>query len=112
MVDGASVDGLVWDYFRKHDPALTSSTRIIRKSDYYGIPPLVASKRLPEEVKRTVRDLLFSLHTHEDGKRILDQLMIDRFVEPQDNWYDSIRQMQKSADLKRVEAHVPDKHEN
>jgi phosphonate transport system substrate-binding protein len=112
MVDGASVDGLVWDYFHRHDSDLTSSTRIIRKSDYYGIPPVVASKMLPEEVKRTVRDLLFSLHTHEEGKKILEQLMIDRFVEPQDNWYDSIRQMRKSADLVRVGAHVSDKHEN
>jgi phosphonate transport system substrate-binding protein len=112
MVDGASVDGLVWDYFHRHDSALTSSTRIIRRSDYYGIPPLVASKRLPEEVKRIVRDLLFSLHTHDEGKKILDQLMIDRFVEPKDSWYDSIRQMQKRADSTRVEANVPDKHEN
>jgi hypothetical protein len=33
-------------------------------------------------------------------------------VEPRDNWYDSIRQMQKSKALSRDEAHVPDKHEN
>jgi phosphonate transport system substrate-binding protein len=73
---------------------------------------LVASKRLPEEIKKTVRELLFSLHTHDEGRKILDQLMIDRFVEPQDNWYDSIRQMQRNKDLSRVEAHVPEKHEN
>jgi phosphonate transport system substrate-binding protein len=112
MVDGASVDGLVWDYFHKHNPALTSAARIIRKPERYGIPPLVASKRLPEEIKKTVRELLFSLHTHDEGRKILDQLMIDRFVEPQDSWYDSIRQMQRNKDLSRVEAHVPEKHEN
>jgi phosphonate transport system substrate-binding protein len=112
LVDGASVDGLVWDYFRKHNPALTASTKIIRKSDYYGIPPLVASNRLSADAKRTVRDLLFSLHNHDEGKKILDRLMIDRFVEPQDNWYDSIREMQKSKDLSGIETHVPDKHEN
>ncbi len=112
MVDGASVDGLVWDYFHRHDSGLTSSTRIIKKSEYYGNPPLVASKRLPEDVRWTVRDLLFSLHARKEGKKILEQLMIDRFVEPQDSWYDSIRQMQKSADFTRVEPHVPDKHEN
>ncbi len=112
MVDGASVDGLVWDYFQRHNPNLTSSTRIIMKSDYYGIPPLVASKKLSEDTKRAVRDLLFSLHNSSDGKKILDQLMIDRFVEPQDHWYDSIRRMQKSIAISGVEAHVPDKHEN
>jgi phosphonate transport system substrate-binding protein len=112
MVDGASVDGLVWDYFHKRNPDLTSFTRIIRKSDYYGIPPLVASNKLSGDEKRAVRDLLFSLHNHDEGKKILGQLMIDRFVEPQDNWYDSIRNMQKSKDLSGVGAHVPDKHEN
>jgi len=112
LVDGASVDSLVWDYFRRHDPALTSLTRIIRKSDYYGIPPLVVSRRLPENIKSPVRELLFSLHTREDGKKILDQLMIDRFVEPQDKWYDSIRLMQKNGDLSGAEDHVPVKHEN
>ncbi len=112
MVDGASVDGLVWDYFHKHGSSLTASTRIIKKSDYYGIPPLVASKRLAQGARSTVRDLLISLHTHGEGKRILEQLMIDRFVEPQDNWYDSIRQMQKCPEITRVEGYVPDKHED
>ncbi|MGO9117967.1 MAG: phosphate/phosphite/phosphonate ABC transporter substrate-binding protein [Desulfomonilaceae bacterium] len=112
MVDGASVDSMVWNYFSKHDPALTSSTRIIKKSDYYGIPPLVVSRKLPENIKIPVRELLFSLHTREDGKRILDQLMIDRFVEPRDTWYDSIRLMKKNMDLSGAEDHVPVKHEN
>jgi phosphonate transport system substrate-binding protein len=112
MVDGASVDGLVWDYFHKHNPTLTSSTRIIAKSDHYGIPPLVVSKKVPEDAKKRVRDLLFSMHHHEEGKKILGHLMIDRFVEPQDTWYDSIRQMQKSKDVSRVDSNVPEKHEN
>jgi phosphonate transport system substrate-binding protein len=33
---------------------------------------------------------------HEDpkGKQILGELMINRFTEAQDDWYDSIRQME------------------
>jgi phosphonate transport system substrate-binding protein len=112
LVDGASVDSLIWDYFDKQNPALTSATRIIRKSDYYGIPPLVASKRLPEDIKKTVRDLLLSMHNHDEGKKILARLMIDRFVEPQDQWYDSIRRMRQSTDVSRVEAYVLEKHED
>ncbi len=112
MVDGASVDSMVWEYFHKHYPALTSATRIIKKSEYYGIPPLVVSKRLPKDIKKAVQQLLFSLHTREDGKNILNQLMIDRFVEPHDNWYDSIRLMQKDGKLSWVKDHVPVKHEN
>jgi len=112
LVDGASVDGLVWDYFQKQNPNLTSQTRIIMKSDNYGIPPLVASKKLPESIKKTVKDLLFSLHHKEEGKKILSQLMIDRFIVPEDQWYDSIRHMQQSINSAQTEDHVSQKYEN
>ena len=93
MVDGASVDGLIWEYYHQRKPAITSRTRIIKKSEEYGIPPLVASRTLPSDMKKAVSRLLLSMHQDSQGRKILDQLMIDRFVEPQENWYDSIRAM-------------------
>jgi phosphonate transport system substrate-binding protein len=93
MVDGASVDGLIWEYYHQRKPAVTSRTRIIKKSEDYGIPPLVASRTLSIDMKKAVSRLLFSMHQDPQGRKILDQLMIDRFVEPQENWYDSIRAM-------------------
>jgi phosphonate transport system substrate-binding protein len=91
LVDGASVDGLIWEFYHKRNPTVTGVTRVIRKSEPYGIPPLVASGNLPEDIKQHVRQLLFSMHQDGAGKRILDHLMIDRFVEPHDEWYDGIR---------------------
>jgi phosphonate transport system substrate-binding protein len=93
MVDGASVDGLIWEYYHQRKPAVTARTRIIKKSEEYGIPPLVASRTLPSDTKKAVRRLLFSMHQDPQGRKILDQLMIDCFVEPDENWYDSIRAM-------------------
>ena len=93
MVDGASVDGLVWEYYHQRKPAITSRTRIIKKSEEYGIPPLVASRTLSSDMKKAISRLLFSMHQDPQGRKILDQLMIDRFVEPQESWYDSIRAM-------------------
>ena len=43
LVDGAAVDGLIWEYYHHKNPVFTSETRIIRKSEPYGIPPLVTS---------------------------------------------------------------------
>ena len=43
LVDGAAVDGLIWEYYHSKNPLFTSETRVIRKSEPYGIPSLVAS---------------------------------------------------------------------
>ena len=54
MVDGASVDGLIWEYYHQRKPSVTARTRIIKKSEEYGIPPLVASRTLPSDIKKAV----------------------------------------------------------
>ena len=107
MVDGAAVDGLIWEYFNATNPVVTSQTRIIRKSDLYGIPPLVASSALSTADKESTRKILFSAHEDPKGRQILDGLKIDRFIEPRDEWYDSIRAMIKGLHL---HARQPDDH--
>jgi len=94
LVDGAAIDGLIWEYYHQNDPVFTSRTRIIRKSEHYGIPPIVASKHLSSELKDRIRQLFFSMHDDPKGQKILAELMIDKFVTPKDEWYDSIRQME------------------
>jgi phosphonate transport system substrate-binding protein len=93
LVDGAAIDGLIWEYYQNKNPVFTSRTRIIKKSEPYGIPPIVASKYLTSELKEHIRRLLLSMHKDPDGKKILNELMIDRFTQGRDDWYDSIRQM-------------------
>ena len=93
LVDGAAVDGLIWEYYHRKNPIFTSKTRIIRKSEPYGIPPMVASNIIPSELMTKVRGLLFSMHEDPMGQAILGELMIDRFIAPQDKWYDSIRKI-------------------
>jgi phosphonate transport system substrate-binding protein len=95
LVDGAAIDSLIWEYYHYKFPAFTSSTRIIKKSEPYGIPPLVAARHLSSQVKELIRELLFSMHESPDGREILESLMIDRFVPPKEEWYDAIRQMEK-----------------
>jgi len=93
LVDGAAVDGLIWEYFHQKNPIFTSKTRIIRKSEPYGIPPIVASKSLTPQLKALIRQELFAMHQDNEGKKILNELLIDRFISPRDEWYDSIRKM-------------------
>jgi len=93
LVDGAAVDGLIWEYYHRKNPIFTSKTRIIRKSEPYGIPPMVASNAIPPELMTKIRKLLFSMHKDPEGQAILKELMIDKFIVPKDKWYDSIRKI-------------------
>jgi phosphonate transport system substrate-binding protein len=98
LVDGAAVDGLIWEYYQAKTPAFTSKTRIIKKSQPFGIPPLVASKQLAAETKARIQQLLISMHQDPEGKKILAELMIDRFIPPREEWYDTLRQMTQHLD--------------
>ncbi len=93
LVDGAAVDSLVWEYYKIKRPQLTGKTRIIKKSRPFGIPPVVASKTAPVKLKRKVQKILLSMHKDPEGKKILDDLMIERFILPRDDWYDNIRKL-------------------
>jgi phosphonate transport system substrate-binding protein len=95
LVDGASVDSLIWEYLNGKNPALTSRTRIIKKSEPYGIPPVVVPKGLAPELKEKLRRVFLQLDQEETGRMILARLKIDRFVILEDSRYDSIRKMQR-----------------
>ena len=93
LVDAAAVDGHQWEYFERFSPGYTSKTRVILKSQPFGSPPLVASDRLQVDVRSKIQELMLSMHTDPEGKRILENLLIDRFVAPQEEWYESARAM-------------------
>ncbi|MCK4985816.1 MAG: PhnD/SsuA/transferrin family substrate-binding protein, partial [Desulfobacterales bacterium] len=102
LVDGAAIDSLIWEYYHRKNPVFTSKTRIIHKSEPYGIPPIVASGFLASDLKNRVRQVLFSMHRDPGGQKILSELMIDRFTPPRDAWYDSIRSIElKLASLEK-----------
>jgi phosphonate transport system substrate-binding protein len=102
LVDGAAIDSLIWEYYNQKNPIFTSKTRIIRKSEPYGIPPIVASRNLAPDLKDRTRQVLFAMHRDPGGQKILSELMIDRFTPTQDAWYDSIRNIElKIASLEK-----------
>jgi phosphonate transport system substrate-binding protein len=106
LVDGAAVDGLIWEYFHQKNPIFTSKTLVIRKSEPYGIPPIVASKSLILELKTLIRQELFAMHRDPEGQKILNELLIDRFISPRDEWYDSIRKINLNLATLNQESHA------
>lgn len=99
LVDGASVDGHIWEYYRTQYPELTSKTKIIRKSAPFGSPPFVVSKSLPLASRSRIRSILIEMHKYEEGRKILEPLMIDRFEPTQEDWYQAVKDIKK-----RIEA--------
>jgi phosphonate transport system substrate-binding protein len=93
LVDAAAVDGHQWEYFEHFNPVHTSRTRVIRKSQPFGGPPLVASALLKDDVRSKIRELMLSMHNDPEGKHILEKLLIDRFVAPREEWYEPARAM-------------------
>ena len=109
LVDGAAVDGHKWEYYSHRNQTYTTMTRVIKKSDPFGSPPLVASVYLPEELKSRLRELLFAMHEDPVGGRILKELMIDRFVAPREEWYQPVRRMVEFVQNADVSKHVAEK---
>lgn len=95
IIDGAAVDSLIWEYANRKDPRYTSRTKVIVRSEPYGIPPVVVRPGLAQSLKARLREIYLGAHADPEGAAILKKMMIDRFVLPDDAAYDSVRQMKK-----------------
>ena len=56
----------------------------------FGNPPVVVSSHLSNQMKERIRSLFLNMHLDPNGKKILDELMIDGFITPKEEYYDSI----------------------
>jgi phosphonate transport system substrate-binding protein len=93
LVDGAAVDSLIWEYENRKDPRHTARTRVIIRSEPYGIPPVVVRPGLDPELKKRLKEIYLGAHADPEGAALLSKMMIDRFVAPDDAAYDSVRRM-------------------
>jgi phosphonate transport system substrate-binding protein len=109
LVDGAAVDSLVWEHLQNTRPELSRPIRIIRRSEPFAIPPVVASREFPRGKKNRVRQILLSMHLDDQGRRILKELMIDRFITPPADWFENAREIRKRTLLLKEGALVSKK---
>lgn len=91
IVDGATIDGLIFEYAKKYYPEKVKNIKIIEKSEDFGIPPVVVPSSLGKATKQKLKKIFLEIHQDSVGKSILDKLMIDRFEEGKDENYNSIR---------------------
>jgi phosphonate transport system substrate-binding protein len=81
LAQSGSVDGYVWEVVREIEPDLSARTRVVRKSELLGFPPVACNARLrdTESVVR-IKDALVTMNASEEGRRLLATLRLDGFT--------------------------------
>lgn len=91
LAQSGSVDGYVYEVLREVEPALTEPTRVLRKSEWLGFPPIAApaEPRDPEATELLTQALL-RMDKDESGREILKMLRLDKFEREAPEMFDRI----------------------
>lgn len=94
LVEGAAVNGVVLDYAISKDPGLATAVRTVHTSPPLPFGPVVAPASLDPEIRARISAALLSMKDSEEGRRILEKLNLDGFVEP------DMRNLDFAADIR------------
>lgn len=98
LAHSGSVDGYVWDVMAKTEPELTNQTRVIRKSEWLGFPPIACRKGAhSSQVTQHITTALAAMSDDALGKRILETLHLDGFQVEDPSLFDSIARLYKTV---------------
>lgn len=103
IVDAASVSNLVYDHFKAMDPERVENLKIIETSDEFGMPPVVVSAQMDEELQEKLYELFTQMHLDPAANNLMDSLLIDSFIEGEDKYYATIREMRREVDVEPTE---------
>ena len=103
-VRAAGVDSLVFEHFQKTQPARVADLRVLRRSEEFGNPPIVAGFGMSAAMRHLLRDALTQIHLHSDGRDALMALGFDRFALPDMPSYSGVAEMQKTVVQSESEA--------
>ena len=93
QVDASAIDTTVLDWVLSKRPEVAARIRVIETIGPSPIPPWVISTRLPREVRLALRRTLLNMHEDVEGRSILTDGRIMRFMAAHDDDYDPIRRM-------------------
>jgi phosphonate transport system substrate-binding protein len=93
VVDGAMVDSLVYDYALSRDPFISQNTRVIYKSQPFGIPPVVTGPHIRPRLRMELQQMLLNMAEDPDplARKALFDIGVERFVMIEDSAYQSAR---------------------
>jgi phosphonate transport system substrate-binding protein len=96
-VDASGIDSTVLELEMAREPALVTDLRVIDTIGPFPIPPVVASSRVPEPQQARLRAVLLGMDGEPEGRAVLAEGLVARFVAVADRDYDPIRAMVRQA---------------
>jgi phosphonate transport system substrate-binding protein len=91
LAKSGSVDGYVWEVVTAIEPNLEDKTKVIRKSELLGFPPVAClASRAGDPDVVAVRRALVSMSSDDLGRDILKLLRLDGFAEEPFSLFDPI----------------------
>jgi phosphonate transport system substrate-binding protein len=91
VADGAAVDSYVWEYLNRRQPRFTVNTKVIQRSETFGFPPLVYRTGVDPELRARMTEALLTMDKNPEGRALLAELMLDRFITAPSSLYDNVR---------------------
>ena len=91
LAHSGSVDGYVWEVMAELEPDLTGKTKLLRKSEELGFPPVAclrANRDAPQIV--SLRRALLEMRNDDEGRQVLNLLKLDGFAEEPESLFDLI----------------------
>ena len=93
LAESGSVDGYVWEVMSEIEPELTAKTRVMRKSEWLGFPPIACARNLGEtELAADIRRALGRMAEDPAGRDVLHMLRLDGFTPGEPALFDGIAQ--------------------
>ncbi|NJM35091.1 MAG: PhnD/SsuA/transferrin family substrate-binding protein [Rhodomicrobium sp.] len=100
LADSGSVDGYVWQVMTETEPDLTGATRIVRRSEWLGFPPIATPRgALARPEVQALQQAFIRMKDDRQGQVVLRLLRLDGFAQIEPVLFDGIAA--KSDLLKR-----------
>lgn len=96
--DVAAVDGYGLDLLRRHEPEMVGKLRIIATTLPAPAPPLVASPGIDAATRAAVTAALLAIHQDPAMAPTLDELLLSRFVPPDERAFDVFMERERAAE--------------
>jgi phosphonate transport system substrate-binding protein len=91
LAGSGSVDGYIWDVMSDREPELVSKTRVLRRSELLGFPPIACLRSNHESAGiAQLANALVRTPEDEQGQRLLSMLQLDGFAVEPDSLFDDI----------------------
>ncbi len=91
LAQSGSVDGYVWEVMASLEPALTSKTVVIHRSELLGFPPVACLSRQAKDGDVLIMQrALFAMAGDAGGREVLKLLRLDGFAEEPTSLFDPI----------------------